>query len=473
MGVSFFEQYCDLPSLSRNLSLSPINICTPYFVLIHPFSPLHVMMVLGEPMELRYILQGFGIDTNNFPISWTGTIKSNYQKQWIWTRKYIEDNNYNCSGTCVSNNGSAIVECPELKDIIFKKGAAANAHPGNVIFRSMIQMKYEQCPRIPTKSFIKEIIQEIRDQRLRMLIWNDDHSWWSLLEDEKQIYKKLEYIVRDFRFSSKKSQTINRGMTQQADATSPAAVTARITKTKHKKKRQDKIAAADALVVKPSTTASYSKTIPGAIGRQILPATLQELYSSPVSPVPQPFTASGRQSVLSSLQFRGDNNSTGGGCGPGRGDSTDASTYVSNTTVLLRSDTSMFLQDGQHRKRFKSGGNTNLIGDTNVCSGRLDFIGCGSGGAGSNDDSNSNFNSTTDIVRHTTTPSNRHRNTRVMNNTVFEDDDELFLNGNRFYPIAQPPQQQQQRTLTPSTTYPAPSASSLYNPDSCYGFLNM
>ena len=37
IGLSVFEQYCALPSLSRNLSLSPINIGTPYFVLIQLF----------------------------------------------------------------------------------------------------------------------------------------------------------------------------------------------------------------------------------------------------------------------------------------------------------------------------------------------------------------------------------------------------------------------------------------------------
>jgi hypothetical protein len=269
-----------------------IHICTPdtpicrlrRSLIINMFGNSNrsrIKIHLGESMELRYVLQCFGIDTDNIPISWTGTIKNGYAKQWVWIRKYIEDNDNNNNTNTATNStsnsttsttttssssiGSSIIECPQLNDIIFKKGTSASSHPGNVMFKSMIQLKYEQCTNIPTKSFIKEIIQEIEDQKLRILFWNEDNQWWSSFHDEKQIYKKIEYIVRDFRFSSKKSQTINRRTatttttvtgtaTSTSTSTSTSTATATATKGgKQQKQTSSKIPAAATFSSTPST----------------------------------------------------------------------------------------------------------------------------------------------------------------------------------------------------------------------------
>jgi len=46
----------------------------------------------GEPVELRYALNAFGISSDNLPVTWTGKIKLNYHKQWMKLRTCIETN---------------------------------------------------------------------------------------------------------------------------------------------------------------------------------------------------------------------------------------------------------------------------------------------------------------------------------------------------------------------------------------------
>jgi hypothetical protein len=302
--------------LRRSLIINMVGILNRSRLKIH----------FGESMELRYVLQCFGIDTDNLPISWTGTIKNGYVKQWVWIRKYIEDNVSNTTATTTTaattttSIGSSIIECPQLNDIIFKKGTSASSHPGNVMFKSMIQLKYEQCTKIPTKSLIKEIIQKIHEKKLRILFWNEDNQWWSLFDDEKQIYKKIEYIVRDFRFSSKRSQTINR-RTTPGTATATTATTTIIT-TKGGQKQQ------------------ASSNIPTAVTSTLISSSTP---SSSPSILPRMSSASASASA------------------------TARSRPPPTQPTSLHSDTSIFLQDGgnsnqhQQRKRFKSDDGCNNI----------------------------------------------------------------------------------------------------------------
>merc|ERR1712238_530466 len=63
-----------------------------------------------------------------------------------------------------------------------------------------------------TRPLAEELMKEIKKQKCRVLIWNDkEFGWWSKFNgDEELIFNKIEYICRDFLFSSNKSQRINR-----------------------------------------------------------------------------------------------------------------------------------------------------------------------------------------------------------------------------------------------------------------------
>ena len=176
-------------------------------------------------MEIKYILNGYGVPTDNIPISLAGKIKVISLKQWIRVRQVLEQDLRTDSSTSKTEKQSlkdVVVECPYSDDILFKRGTSGMFHPGNVKFRSLIQSKYEQGDLITTKSLVSAILDEIANQKLRVLAWDEQESWISRIDDKKLIYKKIEYIVRDFQFSLTKYQMINR----RAAATTTAMTTA-------------------------------------------------------------------------------------------------------------------------------------------------------------------------------------------------------------------------------------------------------
>ena len=89
----------------------------------------------GEPVELRYALNAFGIPTDDLPVTWTGKIKLSYHKQWLKLRTCIENKqdyylNSASAGSRpvyhpypnqqeLSSSSSGIVECPNSTDVIF------------------------------------------------------------------------------------------------------------------------------------------------------------------------------------------------------------------------------------------------------------------------------------------------------------------------------------------------------------------
>ena len=42
-------------------------------------------------MEIDYALESYGIPTNHVPLTFTGSIKDGYAKQWLVMRQYVED----------------------------------------------------------------------------------------------------------------------------------------------------------------------------------------------------------------------------------------------------------------------------------------------------------------------------------------------------------------------------------------------
>ena len=231
-----------------------------------------------------YILNGYGIDTDMLPISWTGNVKASYTwflwqgnssyswllcstdsalrqlltelffksttttinsgtlsnsfkvaylKHWMRIRNYLDDPSLHTHSSCdcsTITKGNRIrkdhtcakfsppIECPLLTDIIFKKGKSARNHPGNIHFRSRLQMKYELersafassvTPEHPCgmevfgkntkftmiKSLVDFFVEEVQKGNLRVLLWNEKQSWWRILTDERTIRKKIDNTV--------------------------------------------------------------------------------------------------------------------------------------------------------------------------------------------------------------------------------------------------------------------------------------
>jgi hypothetical protein len=182
-------------------------------------------------VELLYTLQSFGIPVDYIPISFTGTVKEKYIKEWIRLRQLIEDERLAHSSTDQSNR--TMIESPCLDDIIFRNGTSLLSHPGNIALRSMIAAKSLDVDNKNknTKVLVAEIVAEIKARRIetedgngcrgscRFLIWNEK-GWWKPVQpenEEKEIHSKISRIVRETR------KLIIANQKQQQDAGSVSA----------------------------------------------------------------------------------------------------------------------------------------------------------------------------------------------------------------------------------------------------------
>ena len=188
---------------------------------------------VGESVELRYYLQGYGIPTENIPMTWSGTIKTTYLKNWMQLRKAIEDDHHarrkqlmlqlqrvGFPYTSGSNLGyddsimSSVVECPRTNDVVFRQGTTTLCQPGNARFRSLVESfavglreTYTDITTSysfsPISTVVYEIIHKVIYQdRGRFLVWTPNHNdekygCWCIISDEDQIYSKIEYTVRE------------------------------------------------------------------------------------------------------------------------------------------------------------------------------------------------------------------------------------------------------------------------------------
>jgi len=137
-----------------------------------------VQLHTGTAIELRYILQGYGIATDHLPMTYTGKVKDVYWRHWMRSRLMIEEqqqqqqqqqqansdsthhnDNYthaNVTGSSYGNNHimgttssiltthTIVTEAPYLYDILFKQGTQLTNHPGNIALRNLIQDKVKQ-----------------------------------------------------------------------------------------------------------------------------------------------------------------------------------------------------------------------------------------------------------------------------------------------------------------------------------------
>ncbi len=151
---------------------------------------------LGEPIETMYMLRGYGIPSSQLPVSESGNVKTKNLLQWIRVRKM-------CEGTSLTGNDRdqaiAPIECPGSNDAIFRCGQAYLSHPGNVMFRSLIETKFDEH-NLASSSEVKVsitwwIIEQVERNQGRFLIWDD--GVWKQLTDKQQIRAKVAIALKD------------------------------------------------------------------------------------------------------------------------------------------------------------------------------------------------------------------------------------------------------------------------------------
>jgi len=218
---------------SKSTRVSAIHVCspdTPYFRMRRSISVMRcgdenrskLRIHLGESVELQYTLQGYGIPTEDIPVSWTGKIKIKNLVQWMRIRHAVENyDDYSPS----SMPPGGIVECPQPHDVLFRKGNSYVSHMGNARLRGLITSK--ACLNEQDRESIKrpkQMANEIIEERLRLsfttkdaatsgigkyLIWNNQKDWWNEMTDREQICMKIEYMIRELRRANGKKSRKN------------------------------------------------------------------------------------------------------------------------------------------------------------------------------------------------------------------------------------------------------------------------
>jgi hypothetical protein len=137
------------------------------------------------------------------PITESGKIKTTHFKKWLQLRKIIEDPNPDSN---FRRDMKAIVECPGLNDVVFRPSQSTMCHPGNVMFRGLVESKhFEHSIALTREAKIEitnSVISEIKKRGGRFLAWNN-LTWWTELTDERVIYSKIAVFFRNSKVSAK------------------------------------------------------------------------------------------------------------------------------------------------------------------------------------------------------------------------------------------------------------------------------
>jgi hypothetical protein len=184
-----------------------IHICLPNQPIFHLIWAVTAVIVgqdrkrfirhSGEGVEVQYRLHGYGIPVDLLPITETGNIKTKNHQQWLKVRRMIE-REIPGSGDDDSNNN--IVECPRLNDVIFRVGDSYLHHPGNVMFRGLIESKYEEynaTGRNEKATIILSLVDVVLRHNGRFLVW--DAQWWTVLHDREKMRSKVAGAFKDQR----------------------------------------------------------------------------------------------------------------------------------------------------------------------------------------------------------------------------------------------------------------------------------
>ena len=158
-------------------------------------------------MEIQYHLHGYGIPVDQIPITDTGNIKTKNLFQWIRVRKYLESqrgyvgNGVSSDSECsMTQNIHLTIDCPNMNDVIFRGKHAYLSHPGNAMFRGLIESRYEEHNKLTTTDAKVQvtwnIIKEVENRNGRFLVW-DDNGCWREIVDRTQVRTKVAGALKD------------------------------------------------------------------------------------------------------------------------------------------------------------------------------------------------------------------------------------------------------------------------------------
>jgi len=229
-GMRFFE--------AVPIRVCAMHVClpdTPFFLMVR-----HILiLILGETFRMRvktlqsvgmdvlYALMGYGIPVDTLPIDEvTQTVKTKNQVSFIRVREKIEAKRFDffnlpnsgpseCSSdgstTSEGSNRSSMIECPSLNDVIFRSGKSYMSHPGNMMFRGLIEQhisEHNAATQDRKKNMTWQVIDEVEDLGGRFLEYDRSLGTWMELTDRGAIRHKIATYFKEFRRKIKAQQRI-------------------------------------------------------------------------------------------------------------------------------------------------------------------------------------------------------------------------------------------------------------------------
>ena len=180
-------------------------------------------------MEIQYHLHGYGIPVDQIPVTDTGNIKRKNLIQWIRVRKFLETSRANNGGgsSIASDSESSYstyqmsltIDCPNKNDVIFRGKHAYLSHPGNAMFRGLVESRYDEHSNATTDNKVAvtwTIVEEVENKGGRFLIW-DNNGCWNEMKDRAQIRMKVAGAMKDHkrRLKARKNLQVSHSSTYE------------------------------------------------------------------------------------------------------------------------------------------------------------------------------------------------------------------------------------------------------------------
>ena len=165
---------------------------------------------------------GYGIPINNFPVTFSGEVKTLEHNKWISRRK-ARDTQITLG---LPFEGT---DLPGLQDILLGRGKVVNAHKANILLRGLVDLhrdEYDKAPIGEKKVIAEKIVRVIQKEGGRFLKQSSD-TWWRVAEDADAI-KKVSSVFRTERSLARRrstktleTTTVKRVKTEEACAQVP------------------------------------------------------------------------------------------------------------------------------------------------------------------------------------------------------------------------------------------------------------
>jgi len=212
-----------------------------------PFYSTRICSQIGNKVEMRYKLKGYGIPIHTIPVRESGDIKVKSFHQWLKLRKTIEEAT---AEDYANRQLGRIVECPGLNDVVFRQGTPSRKSTGNFMFRDAMVAQLENhfgpagsaateqltdgvsrnelMEQEEIDQFCQILIDAVISRHGRFLEWDKNLNVWMHLNDEARIRFKVGIAFRELtkRFLNRRPRmdATNKDTTRTEGSDSPSNI---------------------------------------------------------------------------------------------------------------------------------------------------------------------------------------------------------------------------------------------------------